>query len=304
MKINVKKINTYTGHRDCIYSLEGGHKPSVFYSAGGDGYVAQWDLENLHEGQLVAKVSASVYALHYYAAHQCLVVGQNHEGIYFIDVANKKIAGSIKLTQSAIFDITSAGNLLFVAAGDGVLTIVDMEKRAVEARYKLSDSSLRSLAFGNNSHYLTIGASDNNIYVFDVIKGAVFRKIQGHRNSVFSVSYPHPSSHLVSTGRDAHLNFWSVADDYELVESIPAHTFSINHIAFRNDYRYFATGSMDKTVKIWDYRARKLLKVIDKPRHGGHQSSVNKLYWSNYNSYLISASDDRSISVWDLELLD
>lgn len=304
MKINVKKINTYTGHKDCIYSLEGGHRATVFYSAGGDGYVVRWDLENPGEGQLLAKVGASVYAMHFHPVLQCLVVGQNNEGIYIIDPESKKNVGSLKLTQSAIFDMVSAGSLLFVAAGDGVLTVVDIDRMVIKGKYKLSDSSLRSLAFGNNAAYITVGASDNNIYVFDIDRGTVFRKIQGHKNSVFSVKYSNPCSHLISVGRDAHLNFWSVADDYELEASIPAHTYAINHLAFRHDYRYFATGSMDKTIKIWDYQEKKLVKVIDKARHDGHVSSVNKLYWSNYNHYLVSASDDRTISVWDLELLD
>jgi WD40 repeat protein len=58
---------------------------------------------------------------------------------------------------------------------------------------------------------------------------------------------------------------------------------------------------MDKTIKIWDAKNFKLLKVIDKSRHGGHLTAVNKIFWSNYKNRLISCSDDRSISIWELK---
>jgi WD40 repeat protein len=57
---------------------------------------------------------------------------------------------------------------------------------------------------------------------------------------------------------------------------------------------------MDKSIKVWDMEALKLLKVIDKARHAGHGTSVNKLLWTNYNDQLASASDDRTISIWNI----
>jgi WD40 repeat protein len=82
--------------------------------------------------------------------------------------------------------------------------------------------------------------------------------------------------------------------------------YAINHIAFREDGKYFATCSMDKSVKIWDTERFQLLKVIDKARHAGHGTSVNRLLWSSYQSDdidqpIISASDDRTLSVWNAQ---
>jgi WD40 repeat protein len=57
---------------------------------------------------------------------------------------------------------------------------------------------------------------------------------------------------------------------------------------------------MDKSIKVWDMAALKLLKVIDRSRHAGHGTSVNKVLWTNYDDQLLSASDDRTISVWKL----
>jgi len=69
---------------------------------------------------------------------------------------------------------------------------------------------------------------------------------------------------------------------------------------FSPDGKLVATGSRDKTIKIWNAQNFGLLKVIDTQRNGGHINSVNTLLWSSFNNWLISGSDDRSIIIWDV----
>jgi WD40 repeat protein len=84
------------------------------------------------------------------------------------------------------------------------------------------------------------------------------------------------------------------------LQDIPAHLFAINHITFSPQGNWFATCSMDKSIKIWDTQHFKLLKVIDKARYAGHGTSVNKLVWTNYQDFLVSGSDDRTLSLWEI----
>ena len=128
--------------------------------------------------------------------------------------------------------------------------------------------------------------------------------IKAHKNSVFTLAYTQDGAWLLSGSRDAHLKVWNVENKYHLYESIVAHMFAINHIAFSPTGNYFDTCSMDKSVKVWDSKKLQLLKVIDKARHAGHGTSVNKLLWPDYKSQLVSGSDDRSISVWALDFFN
>ena len=70
--IQIKKIHTLTGHRDCVYALQQGEQSNQFFSGAGDGMIVLWDLENprlpdgqAEEGELIAKLPNSVYACHY-----------------------------------------------------------------------------------------------------------------------------------------------------------------------------------------------------------------------------------------------
>ena len=43
--IKVEKIDTFTGHRDCVYALEKSDDIHRFFSAAGDGFVVKWNLQ-------------------------------------------------------------------------------------------------------------------------------------------------------------------------------------------------------------------------------------------------------------------
>ena len=87
---------------------------------------------------------------------------------------------------------------------------------------------------------------------------------------------------------------------YKETFSQPAHWFTINKIVFHPEGKWFATGSRDKTIKIWDAETFELLKVIETMRDKGHINSVNCLLWSEHNDYLLSCGDDRSIIAWEV----
>lgn len=298
-KVTVHKAISLTGHKDCVYTVVEAPDESKFISAGGDGFVVLWDIDGYENGQLLVQVPNSVYALCLLKGTGKLVVGQNYEGIHIIDIEAKKELSSLKLGNSPIFDIHGMDNKILVGTGDGTLFIIDQETLTVREKIKTSSESLRTIT--SNDKVIVAGYSDNHIRVFERDNYQLIRDIKAHDNSVFSLCYSSDGRYLISGGRDARLKIWDVSDHYRLHETIIAHLYTINSIDFSPDGRLFASASMDKTIKIWDRGHFKLLKVIDKARHGGHLTSVNKLFWSSCKNKLISCSDDRSISIWDIE---
>ncbi len=298
--IEVEKTATLTGHRDCIYTLEKGSSEQYFFSAAGDGMVVLWDLNAPENGQLIAQVENSVYALQYLQDEHQLLIGQNFAGIHLIDVESKIELRSAAITSSYIFAITRLEDKVFVGTGDGMLVLLSLTDLSILAKIKLSEQSIRSIAVSPDKKYLAIGSSDNLIRILDVESLSTVKQVEGHSNSVFSLVFSPDGELLLSAGRDAHLNVWEVHNSFRLKKSVVAHMFAINHIEYSSDGKYFATCSMDKSIKIWHAKEFRLLKVIDKARYAGHGTSVNKLYWSNFHNQLVSCSDDRSISVWNI----
>lgn len=300
MKITVQKKHTFTGHNDCVYTVEPAQQDPLFFSGGGDGMVVLWDLRMPNEGQLIAKLPNSIYALHYHSPSELLIAGHNYEGIHVLNWKDKTEVASLKLTDAAIFDITSIDNLLFVCTGDGELITLNLKNLQLVDRLRLSEKNIRCIAVNRETKEIAIGASDNRIRVFDLNDRHLKYEWEAHTNSVFTLKYLPGGHYLVSGSRDARLKVWDVRGGYSKVNEVVAHLFAINHLAVSPDGKHFVTGSMDKSIKVWDTETQELLKVIDRSRHAGHATSVNKLWWSGHENQLISASDDRTISIWSI----
>ena len=298
--MQVQKLDTFGGHRDCVYALERGPQPNQFFSSGGDGQVVRWQLDRPDLGELIAQVPASVYALALHPVSGLLWVGQNYAGLHLIDPVQKRETASLKLTSAAIFDIAFHRNNVFVALSDGVVVVLDADELVVRRYLKASDQSARCLTVNPVERELAVGYSDTTVRIFDLETYDLKLTIPAHTNSVFTVKYSPDFQFLLTAGRDAHLKVWDVERGYTLYQDIAAHLFAINHLTFSPDGDFFATASMDKSVKIWDAETYRLLKVVDRARHAGHGTSVNKLLWTDYHRQLLSASDDRTISVWKL----
>ena len=296
--VQITKLGTYTGHRDCVYTLEKSENENTFFSSGGDGMVVKWDFLNPDQGEVVAIVDTSVYALKYLPQFDWLVVGQNFKGLHVINMKEKSEIRHIQFTESAIFDILATPTQLVAATGDGKVFVFKLPDFSIETIFNFSDKSARCLAFDAASQHLAIGYSDHSIRI--VQEGVLAKEIFAHSNSVFSLAYSPDGSELLSAGRDAHLKVHNAQNGYTAKESIVAHMYAINHLTYSPNGLFYATASMDKSIKLWDAKTHKLLKVIDKSRHAGHGTSVNKLLWTKHEDFLASVSDDRTVSVWNV----
>ena len=296
-KIEVKKLHTFLGHNDSIYTLQclDDHR---FVSAGGDGMVVLWDLQSPDEGEVIAKIKGSVYALTFDEAQGVIYAGQNNQGIHQIDLKEKKEVGSIQLGNHQVFDLKIIDGKLWAGLSNGEVVVLSKEL-VIESRIKFANDRVRNFDVFENQ--VAVAFSDNTIRIIDTTSMDVLHELRGHKNSVFAAKY-HPSGkYVLSGGRDAQLKVWDSMADYVMRESIAAHLYTINDVIFRPDGRYFVTVSMDKAIKLWDAHNFRLLKVLDKHRHAGHGNSVNKLLWMNYHDLLVTCSDDRSISVWEIK---
>lgn len=303
-QVEVKKIHTLSGHRDAVYTLAPSPEHPIFFSGSGDGMVVQWDLRQPGEGQQIAQLPNSIYALHLIPKSDFLIVGHNYEGIHVLNWRERKEVASLQMTKAPIFAIQSAGDRLLVADGEGFLTVIDFPTLTVQKRLALSGERARVLAVNPGKAEVAVGSSDGFIRIVDLHKLEITHAWPAHTNSVFALAYTPGNPGLLSGSRDARLKAWRADQAYTPAAEVVAHLFAINDIAFSPDGKHFVTCSMDKSIKVWQTDTLRLLKVIDKARHAGHGTSVNKVLWTFFDDQLVSASDDRTLSVWDINFLN
>ena len=291
--LQIERIDTFSGHRGPVYALENG-VDSLFYSAGSDGWVVQWNLAKPDLGKVIAQIEGSVYAMKLDDAG-ILWIGHNYEGIQGIQVADQTQVFAIPTKGLSIFSIAFVGPNAWIGHNEGLITVVDMATKSVVKHIKASASSARSFCVLTDDR-VAVGYSDGFVRVFDA-DFQLIHSFKAHDSSVFSLQSR--GGELYSVGKDARIKRWS--NDFQLLTEVIGHIYAIHDIQFSPDGKWFATASMDKTVKVWESETLTLRKVLDASRHGGHKNSVNKLIWSSFDDLLVSASDDKNLSVWKIQ---
>ena len=75
---------------------------------------------------------------------------------------------------------------------------------------------------------------------------------------------------------------------------LEGHTGSIKSVAFSDDSTRIASGSEDKSVRVWDASTGvELIKLK------GHASGVYSVAFSSDDARIVSGSHDKSVRVWD-----
>lgn len=301
-KISVTQIATLTGHKGAIFALEKAVEAPCFFSGDGNGWIAKWDLTDTSTAKVIAQVPSNIFALCLLEKVQLLAVGSMQGVLYFIDLQNNKVIPPTLKLGNAIFSIKQRGDYLYIGTGEGTLVIFHIPSLKVSKQVNISTKSIRQITLHPTQPIATLACSDHKIYVVDLVNYKVRQHLIHHQNSVFSTCFTKDGQYLWSGSRDAHLARWELGKQYELITTAPAHLFTINSLVQSPNQQWVATGSRDRTIKIWSAKHGNLLKVIDNTKSNiqGHQNSVNILHWSTHQQYLLSGSDDRTIMVWKI----
>ena len=134
--------------------------------------------------------------------------------------------------------------------------------------------------------------NDNTIKVWDSRTGALLHTLQGHSESVRSVSYSPDGQYIVSGSSDNTIKVWDSRTG-ALLHTLQGHTGSVESVCYSPDGKYIVSGSSDNTIKVWDSRTGALLHTLK-----GHSESVASVSYSPDGNYIVSGSRDHTIKVW------
>ena len=305
MEVKINPVANLEGLEGSVYTLERTANAARILSGSNDRMVVEWNLETMQPEKVVATLPTKAYALKYIETLNWLIVGNLVGGLHVIDLNEKKEIRLMQLHNKTIFDLQydADSKRLYSLSADGSFAVWSIPELELLHQQTLTHLKVRSMAFRPDMKEAAIGCGDGSIRIINTETFEELIKLDGHEkdHSVNALAYSPSGKHLLSGSRDARLNYWNLKDGYDLFMRIPAHNYAIYSIVFHPTKPLFATGSMDKAIRIWEDGHMRPKTTVDITT-GGHTNSVNKLLWSDHNDYLISTGDDRTIRVWDVEV--
>lgn len=166
----------------------------------------------------------------------------------------------------------------------------------------------------SSGNLLVSASRDATLRVWDVTTGYCVKTLRGHSEWVRSVSPSFDGRWLLSAGDDRVGRLWDAASgevkatflghDHVIICCALAPASTYQHLASMaglkkappasSSAEFLATGSRDKTIKVWDSRGTLIKTLI------GHDNWVRGLLFHPGGRYLLSVSDDYTIRCWDL----
>jgi WD40 repeat protein len=299
------KATTLPGHSNPIYAVIAHPNKNLFYTAGNDKGIVEWDTATKKHNRVFNQVKSTVYALTIVVDFNLLIAGCNDGNMLFFDLDTTKLLETIAV-KGAVFDLKYVAhkNEILASTDSGQILIINPLERKIIHQFQSGNEKIRSIAYHEKLNLMATVSNDEWIRIYALDDYTFITQFKGHENGIGSVAFSNDGKYLITGGRDAHSKVWET-QHWDLKHDFAAHLFAIYQIIIHPNLPFFATASRDKSIKIWrleDFSLYKKLSV-DKAQEG-HLLSVNDICWSADGKKLFSVGDDKMVKIWKFDSVD
>jgi WD40 repeat protein len=294
-------LKVLQAHKDWVTCLALDHTQHLLASGSADSTAVIWSISQLQSGYLrrLTDHTSTVWSIAFSPDSHTFVSCSDDQTVRLWDTdhwhCHRQLAGYTNPVLSVVF--SPDGTFLASGHGDRTVQVWNVKSGQCYRSCRGHTGRVNWVDFAFDGRMIVSGGEDRSIYFWMVDSGEIRHMISLNHGWLYSIFALSP---------DGKSFFSESADDSCIVEliiptgqigrTIKLHALTIESIAFSSNGAWFASGSDDQTVKIWDPQVETCYHTLQ-----GHTHWVWCIAFSPDSQMLASGSEDRTVRIWDVQ---
>jgi len=291
-----KLLRTIKAHQAAVTSVVFAADNNTFVSASAQGNIKLWHLHDKWSLILPGHQAAVTNIVFNFKNNTFASTSEDKTIKYWS--LDGELLQTFQGHQAAVTSVVfnTYGNILISGSKDKTIKLWKLDK--IWQTLKHLDT-VTSVVFSRDGDTLASGGYDQTIKLWNLDGNQLKPQIINLNLDVAKIILSPDRQHLIAATKAEDIIFWNLKgkkseENQEEVKVKQAHTGTVTSIVLSPNGKTVASGSSDKTIKLWDLNSNL------KHTFTGHQDEVTQVVFSPDDKTLASSSKDKTIRFWDL----
>ncbi|KAK5969966.1 hypothetical protein GCK32_012569, partial [Trichostrongylus colubriformis] len=198
-----------------------------------------------------------------------------------LDVKRKLLARSDRVK---CVDLHPTEPWLLAALYNGNVHIWNYDNQQLVKSFEVCDLPVRAAKFIPRKSWVVTGSDDMHIRIFNYNTLERVHQFEAHSDYLRSIVVHPTQSFVITASDDMMIKLWDWDNKWQMKQTFEGHTHYVMQVAINpKDNNTFATASLDKTVKVWQFGSQQPNFTLEGHEKGVSMDQSGKILWARHS---------------------